>query len=198
MDFLVKNFYNTNSKRFSQTRYSIWNVIKEFNNNIHPNSVILDSGCGNGKNMYFLQKKKHNVFGIDFSDKLLEICKNKNLDVINADIRKLPYDDSVFDYVISIAVIHHLSSNTDRINAINEMLRVTKKKGKVLVTVWAVEQDKNSRRQFKLGDNLISFEDSYRYYHIFNEITFQDMIKSFIIEKYYWEKGNWIAILIKC
>ena len=195
MELSVQKFYNSNSKRFSQTRYSVWESVKNFNNIINSNSKILDAGCGNGKNMIYFKKNGHTVKAIDFSDSLLKICKSKDLDVLNSDIRNLPFENNTFDNTISIAVIHHLSTNEDRIKAIKELLRVTKKDGKILITVWAIEQEAQSRRTFKLGDNIVSFEDSFRYYHIFNEESFLNLIKEFQIEKYYWEKGNWNAIL---
>jgi len=195
MELSVQKFYNSNSKRFSQTRYSVWESVKNFNNTINSNSKILDAGCGNGKNMIYFKKNGHTVKGIDFSESLLKICKSKDLDVLNSDIRNLPFENNTFDNTISIAVIHHLSTNEDRIKAIKELLRVTKKDGKILITVWAIEQEAHSRRAFKLGDNIVPFEDSFRYYHIFNEESFLNLIKDFQIEKYYWEKGNWNAIL---
>ena len=196
MELSVQKFYNSNSKRFSQTRYSVWESVKKFNKLINPNSKILDAGCGNGKNMIYFKKNGHTVKGIDFSNSLLKICKSKDLDVISSDIRNLPFENNTFDNTISIAVIHHLSTNEDRIKAIKELLRVTKKDGNILITVWAIEQEAHSRRAFKLGDNIVPFEDSFRYYHIFNEESFLNLIKDFQIEKYFWEKGNWNAILI--
>ena len=146
--------------------------------------------------MIYFKKNGHTVKGIDFSDSLLKICKSKDLDVLSSDIRSLPFENNTFDNTISIAVIHHLSTNEDRIKAIKELLRVTKKGGKILITVWAIEQEEHSRRTFKLGDNIVSFEDSSRYYHIFNEESFLNLIKDFQVEKYFWEKGNWNAILV--
>jgi len=42
MENKVKEFYNSYSKRFSQTRHAIWDVIIDFNKSIKPNSKILD------------------------------------------------------------------------------------------------------------------------------------------------------------
>jgi ubiquinone/menaquinone biosynthesis C-methylase UbiE len=146
--------------------------------------------------MIYFKKNGHTVKGIDFSNSLLKICKSKDLDVISSDIRNLPFENNTFDNTISIAVIHHLSTNEDRTKAIKELLRVTKKNGKILITVWAMEQEEHSRRTFKLGDNIVPFEGSFRYYHIFNEESFLNLINDFQVEKYFWDKGNWNAILV--
>ena len=54
---------------------------------------------------------------------------------------KLPVRNAVFDSVISIAVIHHFSTKTLRIAAISEFHRILKIGGKVLIYVWAYEQE---------------------------------------------------------
>jgi ubiquinone/menaquinone biosynthesis C-methylase UbiE len=51
----------------------------------------------------------------------------------------LPVRNDIFDSVISIAVIHHFSTKSLRVAAINEMYRVIKKGGRVLIYVWAYE-----------------------------------------------------------
>ena len=197
MEAKVKDFYNSYSERFSQTRYAVWDVVKNFNSSIDPKSKILDAGCGNGKNMAYLQNEGHTINGIDFSDSLLDICREKSLNVQNSDIRNLPFQDETYDYVISIAVIHHLSSYCEQDKAIRELLRVTRKGGKVLFTVWAVEQDEHSRRCLESGSNLIPFEDTVRYYYVFNKKTFQELISRYTVDKFFLEKSNWNAILIK-
>jgi ubiquinone/menaquinone biosynthesis C-methylase UbiE len=191
----VRDFYNNNYKRFDTSRFSVWNAVKDFVEIIPKNSYVLDAGCGNGKNMIYMEKQNINIVGIDFSTKLLDICKSKSLNVQEADIRILPYNDNTFDYVISIAVIHHLSNENDRINALNEMLRVCKPGGKILVSVWALEQNKDSRFKFQLGDNLVKWEDTTRYYHIYNKDTITDLLKSYIVEKLFLDMGNWFIII---
>ena len=56
-----------------------------------------------------------------------------------ADITNIPIRSCVLDYAISIAVVHHLSTEERRIQAIGEMLRIVKKQGEILVYVWAFE-----------------------------------------------------------
>lgn len=193
----VRDFYNLNYKKFDSSRYSIWSEVKKFIDNIPANSIVLDAGCGNGKNMIYLQNKGHSVKGIDFSEKLLGVCKDKNLDVEEADIRSLPYEDNSFDYVISIAVIHHLSTEKDRYQAINEMLRVCKPGGNILISTWAVEQPNTSRFKFVLGANYVKWEDTTRYYYIYGRETISNFLRPYNVKSLVLDQGNYFINLVK-
>ncbi len=78
-----------------------------------------------------------------------------------ADSLSIPHPEARFDFAISIAVIHHLSTPERRVAAIKELLASLKnphgKDGldtpgpaKALVYVWALEQ-KTSRRGWDEG-----------------------------------------------
>jgi tRNA (uracil-5-)-methyltransferase TRM9 len=45
------------------------------------------------------------------------------------------------DGVISIAVVHHFSTDSLRVQALSEMYRILKPGGKMFVLVWAYEQE---------------------------------------------------------
>ena len=70
----------------------------------------------------------------------------------------LPHPSSRFDFAISIAVIHHLSSEERRVAAIKNIIAVLKPAsggqsengGRALIYVWALEQ-KDSRRGWDEG-----------------------------------------------
>ena len=195
----VKEFYDTNYEYFNITRVRIWHVFKNLILELKPTTKLLEAGCGNGKNLEYFQKHNINSYGIDFSKKLLDICKSKNLNVKYGDIRNIPYPDNYFDCVISPAVVHHLKSEKDRIKSINEMIRVCKPNCKIIISIWAVEQEKDSKRKFKFkfGDNLVPWREQFRYYYIYDKLNFLKFIKNFNVEKYFWEKGNWYFIIIK-
>lgn len=154
------------------------------------------------------------------SENLARIAANHQPhSVIVADILNLPHPDSFFDFAISIAVIHHLSTPDRRIQAIREILRALKPAtveapgGKVLLYVWALEQ-KTSRRGWDKGDqqdvmvpwvmtsnppkNAPSDQPKvfHRYYHLYeaNELE-RDITKAGgrVLESGY-EKDNWWAI----
>ena len=100
------------------------------------------------------------------SEELVTIAKkHQPHSAIVADNMNLPHPDSLFDFAISIAVVHHLSTRTRRVQAISAILQTLKLPhgrhpdkdvaggggGTALIYVWALEQ-KNSRRGWNTGD----------------------------------------------
>ena len=124
----VKDVYNYIAKEFDNTRYRPWSCVENFLDKVPEKSSIGDIGCGNGKNM--LYRTDCYNYGCDFSSELVDICLEKNLNVIEGDILEIPFEDNQFDYTICIAVIHHLSNYERRHKSINELVRLNLDKPK--------------------------------------------------------------------
>ena len=62
-------------------------------------------------------------------------------DVAVADGMQLPYASQRFDAVLSIAVLHHITTPGRRIHMLKELLRILRPGGRALVTVWATDQE---------------------------------------------------------
>ncbi|KAL8459147.1 hypothetical protein ACS0TY_036566 [Phlomoides rotata] len=138
----VHRVYDAIAPHFSSTRFAKWPKVQSFLNSLASGSLIIDAGCGNGKylglnpNCYFV--------GCDISAPLINICLDKGHEVLVADAVNLPYRTGYGDAAISIAVLHHLSSESRRKKAVEELIRVVKTGGLVLITVWAREQEDGS------------------------------------------------------
>ena len=196
----IKDIYNNISNEFDKSRYSVWNSVKIFLDSLESKSLVLETGCGNGKNM--LYRNDLNFIGIDISIEQVNICKNKNLSVSEGNITKLLFNDNNFDNIICIATYHHLDNDIDRQKALNEMYRCVKPNGKILLSVWAMEQPINSKFKFDNENMLISWQNKYkRYYHIYKENQLKEEIlrlnPKFNIDNFFWEEGNWYIILSK-
>ena len=104
---------------------------------------ILDVGCGTGALCRRLSSSfdgKAEITGIDFSPAQIEICKKLSEErsdlypretYLVSEVYSLPFETETFDYVISSEVFEHLS---DLQQAANEVVRVCKKGGKVILT----------------------------------------------------------------
>ena len=146
----VTSVYSSIAPHFSMTRYKPWPRVESFIQSLPPNSLVADIGCGNGK--YLRVKTSGIILGCDNCVNLLTLAKSSSSFLLQADTTNLPYVSNAFDAVISIAVIHHLSSEERRVVAIKEMMRVLRPGGRILVYVWAKEQEK---RDFVTQDVLV-------------------------------------------
>ncbi|XP_020869568.1 alkylated DNA repair protein alkB homolog 8 [Arabidopsis lyrata subsp. lyrata] len=138
----VHRVYDAIAPHFSSTRFAKWPKVAAFLESLPPGSVILDAGCGNGK--YLGLNPSCFFIGCDISHPLIKICSDKGQEVVVADAVNLPYREEFGDAAISIAVLHHLSTENRRKKAIEELVRVVKPGGYVLITVWAAEQEDTS------------------------------------------------------
>lgn len=138
----VHNVYDAIAPHFSSTRFAKWPKVASFLSSLPSGSLILDAGCGNGKYLGL----NHDCFfiGCDISPPLIKICGDRGHEVLVADAVNLPYRTDFGDAAMSIAVLHHLSTENRRRKAIEELVRVVKRGGFVLITVWAVEQEDKS------------------------------------------------------
>lgn len=97
---------------------------------------ILDIGFGQGYLEKVLAKHKDiSIYGIDISNTAIKYAKN-NLkgEYKFANIFNIPYKSSFFDYVVVLDVLEHISSK-NILSAYNEILRVLKKNGVLVISI---------------------------------------------------------------
>lgn len=124
--------------------------IAQFLSNLDVGSIVCDVGCGNGR---YLNSCNPFIFsiGVDRCVRLArEACARGEVTV--CDNLELPFRNESFDAVLSLAVIHHFATTERRINAIRELSRILRIGGRVVITVWALEQ---KHRRFESQDVLI-------------------------------------------
>jgi len=157
----VYEVYEKIAPHFSHTRYKGWPMIVDFLNALPDASLVADVGCGNGK--YLGVNPNIQMIGTDRSFNLIGICRERsqNFQTFVADSLKLPLRSQAFDSVISIAVVHHFSTDTLRVQALSEMHRCLKTGGKMLVYVWAYEQE---HKKFATQDVFVPWHlhDTYK------------------------------------
>ncbi|MCB9006277.1 MAG: class I SAM-dependent methyltransferase [Ardenticatenaceae bacterium] len=109
---------------------------------------MLDVGCGNGLLLIGAAQKltTGTAVGVDIFDENLESHNSRDsvlhnarlsgvanrVEVHNADARELPFEDASFDVVTSSLMFHHLNK-ADRETAVQQMLRVLKPGGKLVI-----------------------------------------------------------------
>lgn len=101
---------------------------------------IFDLGVGLGRHSIFFAQKGFDVSGIDISEyavnRLKEISdkNNLNIDVRQANMLKLPFDDNSFDVVFSYNVIYHTDTKGFD-TVLSEIKRVLRSGGEFYFTM---------------------------------------------------------------
>ncbi|KAL8760637.1 MAG: hypothetical protein Q9184_003197 [Pyrenodesmia sp. 2 TL-2023] len=142
-----------------------WPIVERFLQTLPAGSIGLDIGCGNGK--YLTVNPHIFIVASDRSENLVKIANQHQPHAsVVADNLLLPHPSGSFDFAISIAVVHHLSTRARRVQAVAAMLESLRRTnwmgkgrqpssgdpgGKALIYVWALEQ-KSSRRGWDEGD----------------------------------------------
>jgi tRNA (uracil-5-)-methyltransferase TRM9 len=201
----VVSTYDHFALHFNETRKAIWSRVGKFLDMIPKYSLVADVGCGNGK--YTRYRQDIFVIANDICVPLLDtIEKSSSYDCCVADGLFLPYKANSFQYAISIAVLHHISDYESRLKFITNIINILEPGGKLLFTVWALEQTIKPKWIYKgnNGDYLIPWLDKYtkqtfyRFYHLFSydEIKqFVNALENVIVCDIVFEKDNWCVEL---
>lgn len=96
---------------------------------------ILDVGAGTGRFVIPFAKMGFDTYGIDISQKMLDVIINKtehfqNIHLYNANAKNIPFQDNYFDFVTSYRVIIHIP---DYEKVIQEVYRVLKPNGYAII-----------------------------------------------------------------
>jgi tRNA (uracil-5-)-methyltransferase TRM9 len=185
--------YNLIAKEFSATRKEIWEELKFLFENLKEGEKVLDLGCGNGRWYKVFKEKKVDYFGIDNSEKLIEIAKENfpEAKFFVGDALNLPFQDNFFDKVYSIALLHHIPSEDFRIKVLKEVKRVLKPGGILILTCWRIHRLREILALLKytllkiIGRSKLDFKDFFvpwgkkmlRYYHFFTQRELENLVK---------------------
>lgn len=208
---IIANQYDLIANSFDNSRVRIWNTVKEFLNNYNTNDTLLDCGCGNGKNMIYANNIGYNSEGFDISNKLLNICIAKNLNVYYNDVLNFK-SNKKYNKIIAIATLHHLETIEEQKLAILNLLNSLSDNGTLLISFWSKEKNFNNEnyiknkidyRDFNSGPNYVKWKLSpnniiNRFYYIHDYNSINNLAESlgynYIIT---WELQNWFILFYK-
>lgn len=113
---------------------------------LQPGDLFLDAGAGFGRHAFEAARRGARVVALDYAAEELtgtratfgamavagEIPMDRFVGVLRGDATKLPFDDNVFDRIVTSEVLEHIQ---DDVAAIAELTRVLKPGGTLGVTV---------------------------------------------------------------
>lgn len=129
LDFSEKTTYNAVEASIHLNRYA---VARPFCQGAH----VLDAACGEGYGSYLMKTwGARSVTGVDIDassvEKACESFKADGLSYLQHDVQTLPFEDHVFDVVVSLETLEHLD---DAEMFLQEIKRVLKPGGTVILS----------------------------------------------------------------
>lgn len=133
----MRDFYQDNYLDYHRRTFNIdpSSFLKPLINRLRHGALILDVGCGSGRDMLWLAQHGFNVIGLDRSSQLAELAKaNTSAPVIVADFEAFDFSRFSVDAVILVGALVHLSP--DRFSAaFPNIVSAVKKGGYTLLTL---------------------------------------------------------------
>jgi len=145
----VQKTYNEIAGEFSASRMALRHDFENYAEYFKNGQKIVDLGCGNGRLLMLLKEKINNFdyIGIDNSDELLKEAQKNFPDAkfIHGDQLQIPLHDESCEVLCNIRAFHHIPSKKLQQKALQEMQRVLKPEGLLILTCWNLW----NRKQFK-------------------------------------------------
>lgn len=94
---------------------------------------VLEVGCGTGLVLQRISQFARSAKGIDLSPGMLQLARDRGLDVTEGSATALPFGDDEFDVTCSFKVLAHIPEIS---KALSEMVRVTRPGGTVLAEFY--------------------------------------------------------------
>jgi len=162
---------------------------------IGKQNTILDVGCGGGGTIYKLAKIATNgkVYGVDFSNESVMVSHMTNrqfiqmgrVDIQQSTVSCLPFSDSIFDLVTAVNT-HYFWP--DLVTDMQEILRVLKSGGKLIIISSVYEGGKYDKRNHQYAELLkIAFPSLNELHEIFLRAGYSEIQ---MFEKY---NRSWIC-----
>ncbi len=201
----IARVYDEIAQEYSRARETPWPEVLEFVDGLPPRSVVLDAGCGHGRHTGRLVGGGHRAVGVDVSRRLLEIAGRRlpSAGFAVGDVCSLPFRSGTFTAAIAVAVLHHLPSEEERVQALREIARVLRPGSSALVTVWAREKSRFENlveTQRHTGDVWVPWRagprDVLRFYHLFADDELSELVRraGLRVAKYFRRGDNYVAV----
>lgn len=192
----VKNPENTRRGRWQlramNNRYSMLGVWGLSHVNFARKRLVLDVGCGGGKNLERIlkQSKQINAVGVDISPASVQVTKKKNsravkdgrLQVVQGQAESLPFASNLFDLVTAFETVYFW----DIEKGIAEVYRTLKKGGQLLIVNESQSSKGIEEYEDEVGFTVYTKDELCK---IVKKAGFKNILSDV------GENGGWVAIV---
>jgi ubiquinone/menaquinone biosynthesis C-methylase UbiE len=147
------------NRTLQEILFSITDISKKLQ--LSPDSILLDVGCGAGLFEIAFTNYVREIYGIDYSNKMVQNAKSFTHQYSNVKIRygnmlALPFNEDIFDRILAHSSIQYLNTMEEVKIALNEFQRVSKKNAIICLSLIP---DNEKKEEFIRGYHSLCFSD---------------------------------------
>ena len=184
----MQDLYDLHAQEFSQTRQKPWSGWERCQAYWKFTPLrVLDLGCGNGRFYDYIKDDITNYVGLDTSEKLLKIAKEKyggrTAKFIKQDIFDLAKLPKRLELVVGFGITHHIPNHDFRLKWFEHITKLVNSGGLIIFTFWNYHRDTrfiNNAVSIPRSNNdfLLSWngQKNQRTYHIYTESELKKII----------------------
>ncbi len=141
-DYLKEYYerYDENNRLLSKHgQIEFITTMKFVNNYLKPKDKILEIGAATGRYSHHIAQRGYDVDAVELVDHNIDLFKkntfeNEKIKITKGNALNLDFiDDNTYDITLLLGPMYHLYNNEDKVKALSEAIRVTKKNGIVFV-----------------------------------------------------------------
>lgn len=160
--------------------YCAKNAVEVFSK--HSKRVILDLGCGVGRDTFYLMENGLFVVGVDAAESALTIAnrlrkgKRKGIMFVKADGRNLPFPKASFEGVYCFGLLHEFTGETkedDIHKVMGEIYRVLESTGVLILVVLSGDPDKGLPHVYLFTEQM--FDATTQAFQVVNKREYYDI-----------------------
>ena len=164
----MKNLMQKSKAYYENSRfYEIFSEAEDYEKKVSNylkanslNKIVLDAGCGTGKFLNSLEINSLKYIGIDLSKEELTIATKKsistNSEFINGNLTNINLESNYVDLIVSAWVLGTILDKFDRQKALDELKRVVKNTGNIILIENAEDSEferiRNRDKDFRTRD----------------------------------------------
>ncbi len=111
MEDSTRCYYETYANEYFRSTYNVelsflWGKLEE---RLQTGALILDLGCGSGRDLLHFSRQGFRAIGIDYSHNLTELAKQySHQPIVRGEFTHLPFNTSTFDAVWAVGSLLHV------------------------------------------------------------------------------------------
>lgn len=118
-----KVYAYTNLKPITKETVKSYNKLLDEFDKYRTTGNILDMGCGQGDFLVEAKKRNWNVYGSEYSEAAVKLCKSRGINMYQGDLSQNIFNGITFDVITSFEVIEHINNPQDMMSIVEYKLK---------------------------------------------------------------------------